>query len=210
MIDNLAACIDPACTRTRIFTFLSKTSLVQRTLRTNDALWSTIWRSTDIVRDTRAYGMVVHHSTNAVRPTRWWLTWIDRFFSNWTTRKMYKKLAILLRRLKFCVALLSGWGVQDVNGFPMYPAMQVQDGEWLTTWHSALLPHVPGQGSTHLLLIHDRVLGQSLFMTHSGLQPTYGSPKYSGKQEHEPAPLCSLQIALTPQGFGLHGIGGGS
>lgn len=43
-------------------------------------------------------------------------------------------------------------------------------------------------------------------MTHSGLQPVYGSPKYSGKHVQEPAPLSSLQIALEPQGEGLQGV----
>jgi len=51
---------------------------------------------------------------------------------------------------------------------------------------------------------------QSEFVTHSGLQPVYGSPKYSGKQEHEPAPLRSLHIAFAPHGDGLHGIFGPS
>lgn len=35
----------------------------------------------------------------------------------------------------------------------------------------------------------------------------YGSPVYSGMQEHEPAPLSSLHIALMPHGLGLQGIG---
>lgn len=47
--------------------------------------------------------------------------------------------------------------------------------------------------------------GQSVLITHSGLQPAYGSPKYSGKQEQDPAPWRSLQTALAPQGEGLHG-----
>lgn len=42
--------------------------------------------------------------------------------------------------------------------------------------------------------------GQSLFRTHSGLQPLYGSPKYCDKQVQTP----SLQLAFVPQGDGLH------
>lgn len=29
---------------------------------------------------------------------------------------------------------------------------------------------------------------------------------YSGKHEQEPAPFCSLQMALAPQGEGEHGL----
>jgi len=49
---------------------------------------------------------------------------------------------------------------------------------------------------------------QSEFITHSGLQPSYGFPLYSGKQLHEPAPLYSLHIAFIPQGEGMHGFRG--
>lgn len=58
----------------------------------------------------------------------------------------------------------------------------------------------------HLLLTHALSLEQSVFMTHSGLHAMYGSPKYSGKQVQEPAPLRSLQIALAPQGDGSQGF----
>jgi len=47
-------------------------------------------------------------------------------------------------------------------------------------------------------------------VTHSGLHPVYGSPKYSGKHEQEPAPFRSLHIAFAPHGDGLHGIFGPS
>lgn len=50
-----------------------------------------------------------------------------------------------------------------------------------------------------------RERSHSEFCTHSGRQPVYGSPKYSGKHEHDPAPLRSLHTALLPQGDGLHG-----
>lgn len=49
-----------------------------------------------------------------------------------------------------------------------------------------------------------------MFSTHSGLHPVYGSPVYSGKQTHDPAPLRSLHTALAPQGEGLHGFLGAS
>lgn len=88
--------------------------------------------------------------------------------------------------------------------------IHVQDGAWLMTLQSALRPQVPGHGSLHLLLMHVLDLSQSVFKTHSGRQLVYGSPKYSGKQEQDPAPFLSLQIALAPHGDGLHGSGGAS
>lgn len=68
-----------------------------------------------------------------------------------------------------------------------------------------MIPHVPGQGSLHLLFAHAFVRSQSAFVTHSGLHPVYGSPKYSGRQTQEPALFFSLHIALAPHGDGLHG-----
>lgn len=65
----------------------------------------------------------------------------------------------------------------------------------------AFCPHVPGQGSTHLFLIHALFLGQSVFNTHSGRHPVYGSPWYSLKQVHTPL----LHWAFGPQGVGLQG-----
>lgn len=63
------------------------------------------------------------------------------------------------------------------------------------TLHSAFVPQVPGHGSVHLCLTQALSLGQSLFKTHSGLHPMYGSPVYSGVQTH----LSSKQIAFGPQ-----------
>jgi hypothetical protein len=82
----------------------------------------------------------------------------------------------------------------------------VHVGEWFKTLQSALRPHTPGQGSTHLLLLQALFLAQSEFVTHSGRQPAYGSPKYSGRQTQDPAPFLSLHKALAPQGDGLHGL----
>lgn len=55
-------------------------------------------------------------------------------------------------------------------------------------------------GSVHLFLTHALSRGQSVLSTHSGRQPTYGSPCCSSMQEHTP----SMQIALLPHGDGLH------
>lgn len=72
---------------------------------------------------------------------------------------------------------------------------------WFQTLQIAFRPQVFGHGSTHLLRIHVLVVGQSVLTIHSGLQPLYGSPLYSGIQVQVPA----LHTAFTPQGEGLHG-----
>lgn len=64
-----------------------------------------------------------------------------------------------------------GW-LQYVNGSPVYPGMQVQEGKWLTTWQLAFWPQVPGQGSWHLFLMQALFEGQSELRTHSGRQPS--------------------------------------
>lgn len=48
------------------------------------------------------------------------------------------------------------------------------------TLHKAFDAQVPGQGSTHLFRMQARSRGQSVLSTHSGRQPVYGSPWYSG------------------------------
>lgn len=78
------------------------------------------------------------------------------------------------------------------------------------TTHSALIPHVPGHGFLHLLFIQALSLAHSLFIIHSGLHSTYGSPKYSDIQEQEPTPFNSLHIAFIPHGDGLQGLVGSS
>lgn len=67
----------------------------------------------------------------------------------------------------------------------------------------AFWPQTPGQGSTHLFRMHACVFGQSLFNTHCGRQPLYGSPKYSIMQVQIPP----LHCVLDPQGEGVHGSG---
>ena len=91
--------------------------------------------------------------------------------------------------------------VHWTNAFPTIPLGQLHMGTWLYTKHSALTPHVPGQGSTHLFLKQALFWGQSVFSTHSGRQPTYGSPWYSDR--HVQIPLS--QRALGPQGDGVQG-----
>jgi len=81
----------------------------------------------------------------------------------------------------------------------------MQFGVWLTTWHSALGAHTPGQGSLHFSLIQAKWLGHSLFVIHSGRQ-FGGAPMYPGKHEHEGESPTVRQIAFGPQGEGWHGL----
>jgi len=78
------------------------------------------------------------------------------------------------------------------------------------TRHCALSPQVPGHGSLHLLLMQVLSFAQSELRTHSGRHPVYGSPKYWGWQEQDPAPFRSLHMALEPHGEGSHGRLGAS
>lgn len=86
----------------------------------------------------------------------------------------------LYRKEQFVYLLLLGGGGgswQALNGLPIKPGRHVQLGEWFNTLHSAFKPQTPGHGSLHLLFKHALSRGQSLFVTHSGRQPLYGSPK---------------------------------
>ena len=65
--------------------------------------------------------------------------------------------------------LCCGW--HWTNALPIIPAGQLHIGTWLMTSQMAFRAHVPGHGSTHLLLRQALSLGQSEFRTHSGRQP---------------------------------------
>lgn len=58
----------------------------------------------------------------------------------------------------------------------------------------------------HLLLTHALLDGQSVLITHSGRQPSYGLPMYPSMQVHDPALCFSLHIAFAPHGVGEHGV----
>ena len=103
------------------------------------------------------------------------------------------------------VGLGGGMRVQAEVASPVYPWLQLQMGLWFLTEHWAFLPQVPGQGSLHFFWIQARWLGHSVLMRHSGLQPTYGSPMWSGIQRQDPALSRALHSALAPQGEGLQG-----
>ena len=69
---------------------------------------------------------------------------------------------------------------QEVKGSPMYPWGQLQMGLCPTTSHRAWMPHTPTHGLAHFRLMHARLGGHSLLITHSGRQ-SGGAPKYPGK-----------------------------
>lgn len=79
-------------------------------------------------------------------------------------------------------------------------------GAWLTTWQIALLPQLPGHGSTHLLFRQALFEEQSVLTTHSGRQPSYGLPIYPSMQVQDPAFCLSLHSAFTPHGDGEQGL----
>jgi len=98
-------------------------------------------------------------------------------------------------------------GRQSANALPLNPSRQVHEGAWLTTRHSALAPHVPGQGSTHLRLTQACCDGQSELRTHSGRQ-LGTEPIIPTKQAHCAWPDTTWHWALLPHGGGSHGLSG--
>lgn len=67
--------------------------------------------------------------------------------------------------LPFCISL------HKLKGSPEVEGGHVHDGMWLLTEHNALVPHAPGQGSTHLPLWHVRVGEHSPLVLHSNRHP---------------------------------------
>lgn len=94
-----------------------------------------------------------------------------------------------------------------VNGSPVKVGGHEQIGLWLTTWHNAFTPQVPGQGSMHFWLTQASFSGHSELVTHSGLQ-VGGYPRNPGAHEQTDWPFTSLHWLLGPQGLGLHGFFG--
>lgn len=99
--------------------------------------------------------------------------------------------------------IISTWHL--MKGSPVYLGGQLQIGLWLITWHLALTPHVPGQGSTHFWLLQASFWGHSLLVTHSGLH-VGGDPIYPGTQEQMAWPLISRHCELGPHGDGWQGL----
>lgn len=97
-----------------------------------------------------------------------------------------------------------------MKGSPVYPNIQTHIGVWLTTRHSVLEPHEPGQGFLHFLLMQANCVSHSLLLTHSGLQ-FGGDPVKSARQEHEGKLFIASHRAFGPHGElsqGLMGVTG--
>lgn len=82
---------------------------------------------------------------------------------------------------------------------------QEHTGLWLITWHLALKPQVPTQGSEHFWLMHAIFRLHSALTTHSGLQ-LGGAPKYPSRQEQAGRPSTTRQMLFGPQAFGSQGL----
>lgn len=169
MIYYLASGVYATCSGTRIFTFLVYASFILGTFRTDHAFRSARWRSTNIFGLARAYCVIIYVFAQTVRAARWRNARVFLgFFNNHLNCKVINKVYV---KVTNWLVLLGCGRWQEVNGFPVYPGRQAQVGAWLGTVHSALMPQVPGQGSLHLLLTQALFLGQSEFVTHSGLHP---------------------------------------
>lgn len=96
-----------------------------------------------------------------------------------------------------------GW--QSVNGSPVYPLMQLQNGLWLTTLHLALRPQVPGHGSRHFWFKQARCGAHSELDVHSGLH-VGGLPTYPWIQAQIACWLTSWHWLFGPQGDGWQGF----
>lgn len=98
---------------------------------------------------------------------------------------------------------------QRTKGSPVKSTVQLHIGLWLTTWHLAFTPQVPGHGSWHFWLIHALSWAQSELTAHSARHDG-GEPKYPNWHEHTACPFITLQLLLGPQGDGSHGFLGSS
>lgn len=72
VIKNCAMSIGPTCSITRAHAFITSTSQRCWTIRIHYTFWSTIWWSSDIIRQTRANGLIIMRSTYWI-----WTTWIS-------------------------------------------------------------------------------------------------------------------------------------
>lgn len=90
---------------------------------------------------------------------------------------------------------------QLTNGLPEKRSGQRQKGLWLTTWHLAFEPHVPGQGSVQRWLRQAWLRGHSELVVHSGRQKG-GLPENCSRQEQTACWLTCWHRLLGPHGDG--------
>lgn len=67
---------DSTSTDTRISTFLIGTGFGKWTIRIHSAFWSTCWRTSNIIRYTRAYSLAIDFSALTIWTARRWMAWI--------------------------------------------------------------------------------------------------------------------------------------
>lgn len=123
--------------------------------------------------------------------------------------KSYFRVSVIIaidRSLRAFISFLLCIREQYRIGFPVCPSGQEHWAWWRATWHRALTPHCPTQGSLHFWPIQARWLGQSLFAKHSGRQ--LGSdPRKVGRHEQTGVFFADTAHRLFgPQGVGLHGF----
>lgn len=99
-------------------------------------------------------------------------------------------------------------GTHCRKGSPVKPSRQAQDAVWSRQVHTAPRPHMLPrlQGSTQCWLMQAWWGPQSLFSTHSGRHPWWGSPTVLGRQEQTALPASTWHKVFSPQGLGMHGL----
>lgn len=183
---------------------------MQCTFRIGDTFGMTIWWRADKIGKTRTGRTIIFDDALWVSSAWWRYTRISmvlrwRLILNWSRGDVNfnKVLFFLLILTDKGFDLLMGW--QRMNGFPVKRGLQLHMGLWLTTEHSAFIPHVPGHGSLHFWFEQASFNGQSGLTTHSGWH-VGGIPIKPTTHEHTDWPLNSLHWLLGPHGDGLHGV----
>lgn len=104
-------------------------------------------------------------------------------------------------------------GMHWMKASPVCPSGQAQVAVWSLTKQMALRPQTAPEahGSMHFLSRQALSNGQSVLSTHSGWQPTEGSPSKPSIHVHTARPPNTWQYALAAHGLGWHeSLGGGT
>lgn len=197
LLDHSSQTLTSTNARTWIHTPLSHASLISRTFGINCALWSTVRWGADIICLAWAYCSISYDLTFRIRSARTWIAWIH--FRWWfvydfgiaTCERISSETVcttadrIVIDDLTFGIACKQ----LDVT-FSVLPSDHLKQH---------LLPHVPGQGSTHFWLRQACSNGQSPLDRHSGRHDG-GLPIIPGKHVHTGIPFGLIrQSAFCPQ-----------
>lgn len=179
VIDNLASRMLATSWYAWINAFLIDACTILWTFWADNTFRSTVWRTANETRQAWANFMFADGTTLTIHTAGIRMAQCNSivYFCGRIEKICWDKLSSDWRRrlgIKHC--LLGGSLWQLVNGFPTKPFMQVHCGAWFETWQTAFWAQTPGHGSLHLLFTQANWLGQSLFETHWGRQPPYGSP----------------------------------